>query len=49
MRSSEQLGFRAPLRDWIARANAAAGILGYLGTIAVVSAIIVGRAVARAR
>ncbi len=37
----EQLGFRAPVRDWIARANAAAGIMGYLGTIAAVSAIIV--------
>ena len=36
----KELGFRAPLRDWIVRANAAAGILGYLGTIAVVSAII---------
>src|SRR5208282_949338 len=37
----EHLGFRAPVRDWIARANAAAGIKGYLGTIAVVCAIIV--------
>ena len=36
-----QLGFRAPVRDWIARANAAAGITGYLGTIALVTAIIV--------
>ncbi len=36
-----QLGFRAPVRDWIARANTAAGIKGYLGTIAVVCAIIV--------
>ena len=35
-----ELGFRAPFRDWIVRANAAAGILGYLGTIAAVSAII---------
>jgi cyclic beta-1,2-glucan glucanotransferase len=35
-----ELGFRAPVRDWIVRANAAAGILGYLGTIAAVSAII---------
>ncbi|HEY9158725.1 GH36-type glycosyl hydrolase domain-containing protein [Candidatus Binatus sp.] len=39
-----QLGFRAPVRDWIARANAAAGIAGYLGTIAVVTAIIVAGA-----
>ncbi|HZC45840.1 MAG TPA: protein ndvB, partial [Candidatus Acidoferrum sp.] len=37
----QKLGFRAPVRDWIARANAAAGIMGYLGTIAVVSAAIV--------
>jgi cyclic beta-1,2-glucan synthetase len=29
-----------PVRDWIARANAAAGIWGYLGTIAVVTAVI---------
>ncbi|MGC1399660.1 MAG: hypothetical protein WA827_13990, partial [Candidatus Binatus sp.] len=36
-----KLGFRAPVRDWIARANAAAGIKGYLGTIAVVTAVIV--------
>ena len=28
------------MRDWLARAYAAAGILGYLGTIAVVSAVI---------
>ena len=26
----KELGFRAPIRDWIARANAAAGIIGYL-------------------
>jgi cyclic beta-1,2-glucan synthetase len=38
------LGFRAPLRDWIARANAAAGIAGYLGTIAVVTGVIVAGA-----
>ena len=37
----KQLGFRAPVRDWIARANAAAGIMGYLATIAVVTAFIV--------
>lgn len=36
----KELGFRAPVRDWIVRANAAAGILGYLGTIAAVCAII---------
>ncbi|HXN14275.1 MAG TPA: protein ndvB, partial [Candidatus Acidoferrales bacterium] len=36
-----KLGFRAPVRDWIARANKKAGIEGYLGTIAVVTAVIV--------
>ena len=36
-----KLGFRAPVRDWIARANKAAGIKGYLGTIAAVTAVIV--------
>ncbi len=36
----KELGFRAPIRDWIERANAAAGIAGYVGTIAAVSAII---------
>jgi cyclic beta-1,2-glucan synthetase len=36
----KELGFRAPIRDWMARAIAAAGIMGYLGTIAVVSALI---------
>ena len=36
----KELGFRAPIRDWIARGNAAAGIMGYLATIAVVGAVI---------
>ena len=40
----KELGFRAPIRDWIARANAAAGIIGYLATIAVVSAAILATA-----
>jgi cyclic beta-1,2-glucan synthetase len=40
----EQLGFRAPVRDWMARANAAAGIAGYLGTIAAVTGVIVAAA-----
>ena len=35
-----ELGFRALFRDRMVRATAAAGILGYLGTIAIVSAII---------
>ena len=45
----KELGFRAPIRDWIARANAAAGIMGYLGTIAAVSAVILAAAAIRAR
>ena len=40
----KELGFRAPIRDWIARANAAAGIIGYLATIAVVGAVILATA-----
>jgi cyclic beta-1,2-glucan glucanotransferase len=36
----KELGFRVPMRDWLVRANAAVGILGYLGTIAIVSAFI---------
>ena len=33
------IGFRVPPRQWLARINAVAGISGYLGTIAIVSAI----------
>ncbi len=40
----KELGFRAPIHDWIARANAAAGIIGHLATIAVVSAVILATA-----
>ncbi|MGH7495178.1 MAG: GH36-type glycosyl hydrolase domain-containing protein [bacterium] len=40
-RTFEQgIKFRAPPRDWLLRANAAAGIWGYLGTIVFVNAII---------
>ena len=35
-----ELGFRAPMKDWVVRAYAAAGVFGYLGTIAVVTAFI---------
>ncbi|MBI3782117.1 MAG: hypothetical protein HY270_01825 [Deltaproteobacteria bacterium] len=34
------LGFRVPIGDWLARANAAAGILGYAAAIAVIAASI---------
>ncbi|MGD0120046.1 MAG: glucoamylase family protein [Candidatus Binatus sp.] len=37
----QQVGYRAPMREWTARADADAGIAGYLGTIAIVSAVIV--------
>jgi len=35
----KQLGFRAPMSDWLARANAAAGISGYLVTIMFAAAL----------
>ncbi|MFI5387048.1 MAG: hypothetical protein ACHQ50_13120 [Fimbriimonadales bacterium] len=34
------IGFRVPMRQWLVRANAATGILGYLGTIAIVVTLI---------
>src|SRR6266851_3411873 len=37
----KELGFRVPVRGWLARANAVIGIAGYLGVIAVISVIIV--------
>ncbi|MEA2680093.1 MAG: cyclic beta,2-glucan synthetase, partial [Candidatus Binataceae bacterium] len=40
----KELAYRAPIRDWIGRATEAAGIFGYVGTIALVSAIIVAAA-----
>jgi cyclic beta-1,2-glucan synthetase len=35
-----ELGFRVPMRDWLIRAYAAAGILGYVGTVAIITACI---------
>lgn len=35
-----ELGFRVPVRDWLVRAYATAGILGYAGTIATITAFI---------
>ena len=40
----KQLGFQVPPRQWLARANAAVGVSGYLGAIAIVTAIIVALA-----
>src|SRR5229473_540544 len=37
----KELGFRVPVRGWLARANAVIGIAGYLGVIAVISVNIV--------
>ncbi|HUI27198.1 MAG TPA: glycosyl transferase, partial [Candidatus Kryptonia bacterium] len=34
------LGFRVPMRDWLTRAYAAAGIFGYLGAATIISALI---------
>ncbi len=35
------LGFRVPMKQWLVRANAAVGISGYLGMIAIITAAIV--------
>ncbi|HEY2754938.1 MAG TPA: glucoamylase family protein [Pseudolabrys sp.] len=35
-----KLGFRASLKDWLVRANVAAGISGYLAAVAVVAALL---------
>jgi cyclic beta-1,2-glucan synthetase len=35
-----EIGFRTPIRDWVARTYAAAGMLGYVATIAVVTAAV---------
>jgi cyclic beta-1,2-glucan synthetase len=35
-----ELGFRAPVNSWFVRATAAAGIFGYLGSIAVVTGLL---------
>jgi len=37
----KELGFRVPVRGWLTRANAIIGISGYLGVVAVITAIIV--------
>ena len=36
-----EIGFRVPISEWLIRANAAAGILGYAGAIAIIGALIV--------
>ena len=35
-----EIGFRIPIKDWVARTYVAAGMLGYVATIAVVTAIV---------
>ncbi len=36
----KEIGFRVPMREWLPRADAALGIAGYLGTIAMVAAMV---------
>ena len=36
-----ELNFRVPMKEWLARANAAVGIFGYLGIVAIAGAVIV--------
>ncbi len=36
----KELGFHVPSRDWLVRASAAAGILGYVGAIVIIGAFI---------
>jgi cyclic beta-1,2-glucan synthetase len=36
----QELGFRAPMRDWLVRANVAVGISGYLGILVVVAGLL---------
>ncbi len=40
-----ELGFRAPLRSWFVRATAAAGIFGYLGSLALLTVLLLAVAV----
>jgi cyclic beta-1,2-glucan synthetase len=36
----KELGFRVPISEWLVRANAAGGILGYVGALAIVAVFI---------
>ena len=38
-RLEKQIGFRAPVKDWLVRASLSAGLIGYLATIAIASSI----------
>ncbi len=40
----KQLGFRAPLKDWLVRANAAVGITGYLVAVALAAGLLLALA-----
>ena len=40
----KQLGFRAPMKDWLIRANAAVGISGYLVTVALAAGLLLALA-----
>ena len=37
----KEIGFRVPMSEWLARASAAVGILGYVGAIAIIGVLIV--------
>ena len=43
----KEIGFRVPMSEWLVRANAAVGILGYVGAIAIIGAFILAAAAAR--
>ena len=40
----KKLGFRAPLKDWLVRANAAVGVSGYLATVACAAGLLLALA-----
>lgn len=40
----KKLGFSAPLKDWLVRANAAVGVIGYLGTVAFAAGLLLALA-----
>ncbi|MEP7031517.1 MAG: glycosyl transferase, partial [Pseudolabrys sp.] len=40
----KKLGFRAPVKDWLGRANAAVGVSGYLGIVAITAMLLLATA-----
>ena len=43
----KKLGFRAPLKDWLVRANTAVGISGYLATVTLTAGLLLALALLR--